>query len=161
MIVVSDTSPLLALFYLGKLNLLELLFRDIVIPEGVYNELLHSKLSETDKLLFTLSPFQIVKTENKTEVQRLLAAIQLGEAEAIVLSEQLHADLLLIDETVGRNIASQRGIKIVGVLGILIDSKQNNHIVAVKPLMDQLILEINFRISPNLYHKILKICNEL
>ena len=91
MIVVSDTSPLLALFYLGKLDLLRLLYNEIIIPRAVYNELLQSKLDESEKSLFGSNPFRVIAAEDTAEVTRLLSDIQLGEAEAIVLSEQMHA----------------------------------------------------------------------
>jgi predicted nucleic acid-binding protein len=161
MIVVSDTSPLLALFYLKKLEILQFLYQEIIIPEAVLFELNRSKLSEEEKKQFTSRPYRVVAVNKNQEVNSLLNKIQIGEAEAIVLSEQLHADLLLIDENIGREIAKQRGLKIIGVLGILIEAKRKQHILLVKPLIDQLISEINFRISDVLYFEVLKKCGEL
>ena len=78
-----------------------------------------------------------------------------GESEAILLSQQLQADLLLIDERRGRAEAQRLGIRITGLLGILVEAKRKGLIVSVKPLMGQLIADSTFRVSPKLYELIL------
>ena len=78
-----------------------------------------------------------------------------GEAEAIVLAKELHADLLIMDETKGRAIAQQEGMSIIGLIGVLTEAKAEGHIVLLKPLLDRLIIEINFRVSPALYQMVL------
>jgi uncharacterized protein len=73
----------------------------------------------------------------------------------------LKADLLLIDERRGRSEANRLGVRITGLLGILVEAKQKNLVVAVRPLMDSLIDMSNFRVSPALYEQILEIAGEL
>ena len=90
----------------------------------------------------------------------MITTLDPGEAEAIVLAIELKADALLIDEKKGRKIAQEYGIVITGLLGILIDSKAENLIQEVKPILDRLIFEIGFRISPKLYQDILEKVNE-
>lgn len=77
-----------------------------------------------------------------------------------MLALEIGADLLLIDERRGRAEADRLGIKITGLLGILVEAKRKNLIVAVKPLMDALIATSEFRVSSALYNQILNIVNE-
>ena len=65
--------------------------------------------------------------------------------------------MLLIDERRGRTEADRLGVKITGLLGILVEAKQKNLIFAVKPLMDALIATSEFRVSLTLYKQILNI----
>ena len=83
-----------------------------------------------------------------------------GESEAILLSQQLQADLLLIDERRGRAEAQRLGIRITGLLGILVEAKRKGLILSVEPLMDHLIADSTFRVSPKLYKLILTMAEE-
>ncbi|MCK5720316.1 MAG: DUF3368 domain-containing protein [Thiomargarita sp.] len=60
----------------------------------------------------------------------------------------------------GRQIASNLGVKFVGILGILIEAKDNKLIDAVKPVMNNLMKKAGFRISSKLYQRVLQISNE-
>ncbi|TBR59936.1 DUF3368 domain-containing protein [Mastigocladus laminosus UU774] len=68
--------------------------------------------------------------------------------------------MLLIDERRGRAEADRLGLRIIGLLGILVEAKRQNLIVAVKPLMDALIATSEFRLSPALYNQILEMVDE-
>jgi len=78
-----------------------------------------------------------------------------GEAEALALAEELHADLILVDELAGREVARQCGFTVLGTLGILVRAKQQKMCPAVEPLLDRLQDELNFFVSSRLRHAIL------
>jgi predicted nucleic acid-binding protein len=68
------------------------------------------------------------------------------QAAAILLAESLHADLLLIDERVGRKVAQERGVVVRGTLGVLVQARRSEVLPALKPVLDALVAE-GFRIA--------------
>ena len=160
MIIISDTSPLVCLLHLNKINLLQDLFINVIIPTAVFNELIKAKIINETFLQF--NPFiQIKSPVNKNEVEELRYVLDAGESEAIILSKELNADLLLIDEDRGRKFAIKYGIAIKGILGVLLQAKEKGLIFEIKPLIAKLQTEINFRINNKLLQKILIQANEL
>ena len=75
--------------------------------------------------------------------------LDLGEAEAIALTEQLGARFLLIDEAAGRRIARQRGVPVTGVAGVLLAAKARGELVAVRPIIEE-ISNAGYRLSSRL-----------
>jgi predicted nucleic acid-binding protein len=79
-----------------------------------------------------------------TLVSALSVELDPGEAEAISAAIECHAELLLIDEQRGRSVAQRFGLRVIGLLGILIESKHQGLIEAVKPLLDALTTHAGF-----------------
>ncbi len=158
MVVICDTSILTNLIQLGQLSLLKKLYGEIVIPKMVLDEL--AKVGEQAKIVEKISWISINSGANQALYDQLRQQLDAGESEAIALGLELEADLLLIDERKGRQIAKQHGLLVSGLLGILIEAKLKGHLSRIKPLLDKLILEIGFWVNPKLYHDILKIVNE-
>lgn len=114
MIVVSDTTPLITLMKIGHLDLLEKAFGEIQIPEAVYTELTSNPRFQTEISQIQNCPFihiQKISDERSVNLFRRVTGLDIGESEAIILSDDIHADLLLIDEVKGRQVAEQMGIK--------------------------------------------------
>ncbi len=117
MIVVSDTSPLTALLTIGEAELLPQLFREVIIPAAVKDELAlyHD----------ALPPWVRVIAANDAEAVRGFASVvDEDEAEAIELAKELRADLLLIDERKGRRLAVKEGVAVIGLIGVVILAKR-------------------------------------
>ena len=83
-----------------------------------------------------------------------LKHLDAGEREAILLAEQMQADLLLIDEKKGRFTAIDRGIKVIGTLGIL-ELAARQYPLDLSEIFEKL-LHTNFKVSPSLIATILK-----
>jgi predicted nucleic acid-binding protein len=161
MIVVSNTSPIFYLSTIGQLDLLRQLYAEIVIPTAVFNEITH--VGNTDASARGVPTLSWIKTQSATDrafVNTLKAELDPGEAEAIALAVELNADRLLMDERLGRAAAMRVGLKVTGVLGILIAAKRNNLIQEVKPLLDALIEQVGFWIDARLYAEVLQVVGE-
>ncbi|MBE9142884.1 DUF3368 domain-containing protein [Planktothrix mougeotii] len=161
MIIVSNTSPISNLAKVGQIHLLEQLYKTVLIPTAVHNELLDERAGETvveavkSAILLKIQPIQ-----NQELVNELRNSINLGEAEAIALAVEVNASRLLIDERLGRQVATNQGLKIIGVFGVLLSAKQQGLITKIKPVMDDLISQANFRVSSKLYADVLIAANE-
>jgi hypothetical protein len=84
---------------------------------------------------------------SRTEVERLGAELDLGEAEAIALAKERHADLLLMDELKGRRVALREGVPFIGLLGVLVVAKRTGRIASVRQLAAELEAVADFRLS--------------
>ena len=129
MIVVSDTTPLISLMKINQLHLVKDLYGEIVIPEAVYNELTtNEKFSKEATEIMTSNFIRKVVISDSKEVAMIqkYSGLDLGESEAIAYSEEVGADLLMMDEVRGRAVAKQIGLTIIGTLGILRHAYEHN-----------------------------------
>jgi predicted nucleic acid-binding protein len=154
MIVVSDTSPITTLLQIGKIDLLEKLYGRVLIPEAVRAELSRSHPSLPDF-------FQCVPVADVGEVERLLAELDPGEAEAIVLAKESHADLLLIDESEGRKVATREGLRFIGLISVLVESKQEGLIPSLGEILRELENKTTFYLSKEIKNLALQRAGEL
>lgn len=158
MIIISDTSPVTNLIRIGHLFILQQLFNKLIIPAAVYDELCEIP---AQKIILDMQDWITVRPVADYQlVSQLENELDKGEAESIALALQLQAAYLLIDELRGRHIAEKKGLKIVGLLGILVKAKEKKIIASVKFLLDRLMKEAGFRIHGSLYNYILKIAGE-
>lgn len=161
MIIVSDTSAISNLALIEYLWLLEAIYQTVIISEAVADGLAaasNPKISKTLQLSW-LRTQAIADTQLANQLQ-LERGLDTGEAHAIVLALELEADDLLIDERLGRQEALRLGVPIIGILGVLILAKQRNLISKAQTVMDSLINQAGFRVSPQLYRQVLILAQE-
>ena len=159
MLIVSDTSPIIALAVCDKLDMLDKLFSQVFIPQAVYNELAIPDKPKTNEII-KWAMDKVIPAKNTTVIKALSLNLDLGESEALSLYWETNADFLLIDEKRGRTIALRNGIKTIGTVGILLFAKQRGLIAQVRPLLD--ILRHNgFWFSDILYHHVLERAGEI
>jgi predicted nucleic acid-binding protein len=157
-IVVSDTSPLLNLEAIGRLELLSAVHGRVIIPESVLDEL--SALEGATTTWAGLAWLEVRSVSDRRQVEILEASLDRGEAEAIVLGIELKADLLLIDETAGRREAQRHGLRVIGLVGTLLAAKQRGIIPAIAPLLDTLRARAGFWLSDAMYAHALDLAGE-
>jgi len=119
MIIVSDTTPLNYLILIGRENILHQLFGSVIIPQAVFNELSATGASEKVRLWVKELPFWIEVKQTVLIPDSSLDILDTGEKEAIMLAQEISADLLLVDDWQARLAAINLGIRITGTLGIL------------------------------------------
>ncbi len=156
--VVSNTTPIISLLKLNRLDLLKQLYKQIYIPNAVFNEIEAGKEKGFYKDLSSISWINIIEINDKISVKYFLD-LDSGEAEAIVLATELKADLIIIDEKLGRFHAKHANLKVSGTIGILLKAKALGLIEELKPLLIELT-DKNVWISEKLKREILEKAGE-
>ena len=162
MTVVCNTSPISNLAAVGQLALLQQVYGSIVIPLAVADEIARVATIYSQAASVPSQPWITIQSVvDGTVVQKLQGKkLDLGESEAIALALELDAELLIIDEQLGRGIAVNEGLNITGLIGVLLEAKNRGLIAKVKPIMNDLIVQARFRISTQLYTEILLLAGE-
>lgn len=161
MILVLDASPLITLARIGSLDVLRPLADQIVIPEAVYAECVSRAAGRPGSIEIAQADWITYrKVENRARVEQLHTQIGLGEAEAIILAQEIgtHATVVLDDAT-ARRLAEQEGCRVVGLLGLVVMAKQRGQASAVRPLLDAM-RSSGFFIGDALYTTILRRVDE-
>jgi len=157
-IVASNTTPIISLYKISRLHLLQDLFGQVIVPSAVYNEIAICGKPGYDAI-DTVDFISVCPIKNMMAANLLQPQLDLGEAEAIVLAKEMNADLLLLDEAKARKIAHVGALKIIGTVGILQLAKEKGLIPAMKDCLDALITQ-NIWIDKKLYHAVLSHNNE-
>jgi uncharacterized protein len=153
MLVISDTSPVTALLQSGQADILPALFGRVLIPPAVEAELLRFHASLPDYVAVQIVQDQRIADSLGKKLDR-------GEAEAIVLAEESNADYLLMDEKLGRSVAESRGLRVIGLLGVLLMAKKAGRISSVARLMNELESQAGFFVSDAVRQIVLKAAGE-
>ena len=122
MTVVSDSSPLITLSKIGRLDVLFHLYHQVMITPQVYDEVAikGAGLAGSDEI----TNATWIKIKNIIDMSGLMVdqtqlGLGLGELSAIALAKEIAADVVLIDEIKARGIARNKGLRVVGCVGIL------------------------------------------
>jgi len=148
-VVITDTSCLIALTKINALELLNLLYRKVIITEEILEEY-REPLPEW---------IEIKTVTNKKYQQLLELLIDKGEASAIALAIEMGNVLLIVDDLKARKEAKRLGLKMTGTLGVLYALKQKGFISALKPYINML-QSIDFRIAPHIVAELLTLSGE-
>ena len=161
MLVVSNTSPLINLAMIGELDLLRKLYEVVYIPQAVFDEIVikgEGQIGAED--IKNSEWIKVLPVQNRLLVKSLFLQLDIGESEAIVLAIEHSANLVLLDEKRGRNIASEFNLRPFGLLGVLVQAKKLGLILEIKPLIDKLRHVAGFWIDNKLYQAVLNSVNE-
>lgn len=153
--IVSNATPLIALAKIGHLELLRAMFGIIVIPKAVHSEVVLRASGRPGGVELRQADWiRIQDVTDHTKVDYLRADLDQGEAEAVVLAEELSADWVLLDERKARLAAELVGLRFVGTMGIFLLAKRLGKIEAVRPLLDELKTK-KFYLGETVYQEVL------
>ena len=133
------------------------------IPQAVLDELkVETNFRGTSAIQEALKDgwLQPREVQNKPLAQAFALELDKGESEAIALAVDLGIQMIVMDESMGRERARAMGLQTVGVLGILLNAKKHGQIKSVKDAMESLRLEVGFFISDSLFKQIVNTAGE-
>ena len=164
-VVVADAGPLIGLARIDQLSLLTSLYGPVLVPETVLVELRADSGRPGSRTLSNALAQGEIQTGqlaegHQAELARLRLLLDVGEASAILLAEQVGCRFLLIDERRGREIARRRGLPVVGLGGVLLAAKRLGLLQSVRPALIELSQE-GYRLSDALITEILHLANEV
>jgi len=152
-IVVSNSSPLIALTRIQRLDLLPSIFESVLIPPAVAREIAPS--------------ISVLPTWLRIQVPNVLPPASLlrrrlgdGEWEALALAIELKADWIILDDLPARRSAEATGLNVIGTLGTLVTAKRVGLLKSIRPALDSL-RATSFFLSPKLYDTLLQAAGEI
>ena len=159
--VVLNPSVIIALSTLGYLNKLKHVFKEVLTPRAVYEEICvrgRGLIGDRELLEAVKDGLIIVRdVKNRLLVNALLDPLAIGEAETITLTVEERADYIVIDDKLARRRAKSMGLNVIGtlrVLRLMYDAKLIDKHQILKAL--EKLKEIGFRISDEVINKALR-----
>jgi predicted nucleic acid-binding protein len=143
---------------ISQLEILKKIYSEIVIPEAVYKEIEAGKHKKFYRDLSKIDWIKIRSIKDKRSINYFLD-LDAGEAEAIIIASEIGADLIILDEKLGRYHAKHAGIKVTGTLGVLVKAKKMGLVPKLKPFLKQLT-EKNVWLSDKLISQVCKTVDE-
>ncbi|MEW6574542.1 MAG: DUF3368 domain-containing protein [Bacillota bacterium] len=155
--VVSDAGPLITLSRAGYLWLLPTLFGKVTIPRAVYVEVVEKGRKRLNaEEIREASWLNVKEVKNKTALRLVAGQLDFGEAEAVVLAEEVKADLLLVDDLKARRFALLTGLRIGGTIMVLSISMKKNLLAEPPELVLQKLKRAGMYLSDEVAERLLK-----
>ena len=151
---ISDTTTLIYLLRTGEERLLESVFTQLLIPDGVVKELI-GEPSEIERLrALSCVHFSSTPTASTAELPVGFEHLHSGEISALRLAKHLNVSLIVVDDFAARVAASALGLDVIGLLGVLKLLVEAGKISAVRPYADR-AREKGFRVNQKFYENFL------
>ena len=158
MIVIADSSALVALSICQTLPMIEPLLGEVFVPESVYQEVTIKNKPEAEALKDYLQS-KVKKVNLNVYPIKNTVNLGSGELEAIALYIDLSADLLIIDDARAKKAAYANGLEVMGSIGVLLLAKERKLIKAIKPLL-VLLNASDIYLSSRIIEKALELAGE-
>lgn len=153
-VVVSDTSAICYLVLIEAIELLPQLYNQIFIPSIVQQELSNTRSPVIVQNWINNPPEWLIIQTVDISIEPDLEGIDVGEKAAIILAKNLGADLIILDDALGRKVAQNRGLRVTGLMGVLDEAAKQNLIDL--PLIIARLQQTSFRVSSKLIQILLQ-----
>lgn len=156
---VINASPTIALAKISQIGLLSELCSELVIPQGVVQEIECGP--ENDPARIWLADGGSAWIREVSQIDPEIADYNLGLGESEVMAWAYHhaGFEAILDDRAAKNAARMLGIPVRGTISIILLAKQEGRVSQVKPLLDQLVQK-GLRVSPSVLEAALKLVNE-
>ena len=153
MLVVADNSPVRYLRVLDCTHVLPVLFARLLIPQAVLRELQHPHTPAVVRTWMAARPPWLEVRPILGQPDATVARLEAGEQEAIVLAQELQADILLVDDGKARDVAIAQGLRVMGTVGVL-EQAAIRGLVGLPEVLARLVAT-NFRLRPSILTEVL------
>jgi predicted nucleic acid-binding protein len=155
-ILVLDSSALIALARIKRLDLVNALAEHVHIPGAVFDEVAGHLQHRAGSVEVRSAPWlRVDRMPDSRDLELMRERLGRGEAESIVLAGEIGSDFVVLDDAAARRIAEARGLRVIGVLGILVLARERGLIPSLKPVLHELRAE-GFYISESLSQILLR-----
>ncbi|HEY6345574.1 MAG TPA: DUF3368 domain-containing protein [Bryobacteraceae bacterium] len=147
MTAVSNSSPLIALAQISRLDLIYRLHTRVLVPPEVEREVRPT--------LPNLPAWIGVKALSRPPEPRVVSTtIGPGECEVISLGLEVNAERVILDDQPARRLAARLGLRVIGTLGLLLAAKDRGFVTRIKPELERL-RDVQFFMDQDLYDRVI------
>jgi len=161
---ISDSSTLIHLAGIGRLELLKEFYGKVLITPAVWKEVVEEGTGRPGarevKEAYSSGWIEVIAIGNESAVRLLERELHKGEAEAIALAIERHPEVIFLDELEARRVANVYGLRKTGVIGILIRAKLEGKVASLREELDKLRNDAGFWIGDEIYRRALKAVSE-
>lgn len=158
-LIISNTTPVINFAGIGRLDLLEKLFGNLVVPPAVLREL-HAKQHLFPDVRKAIPSLTTITPANRLLVEGFRAVVHEGEAECLALAMENPDSLVLLDDLQARALATASHLRFTGTLGCLVEAKERAMIDTIAPLVEALRSRARFWIASDLEQRVLEDAGE-
>lgn len=159
--ILVNSTPLIGLCKIGKLDILRAVYGEVVIPQAVYDEVTVKGDTVCAQINVSLDWIRVEKIGNKADRKLYSTRLHAGEVEVMILAREVpRADLVIIDDNAAKKTAKFLGLNVTGTIGVLLEAKAQGIITSIAPHIEELKRNGVF-ISDAVIQMALRAANEL
>ena len=155
--VIVNSTPVIGLANIGKLDVLRQMYGAITIPQAVFDEIKSPSVQK--QVNANRDWIRVEQINDASQKQMYRAKLHAGEVEVMILAQEKKADLVILDDNAAKKTAKFLGLRVIGTLGILVLAKKRGYIKEVSPVLDALKRD-GFFVSDDLCDLVLRQADE-